>query len=53
MRHTNTVRIIDHMSLFPETRGHARYVTVKTYAQAEEIVNEQNGLGNAAVIVTW
>ena len=53
MRHGNTVRIIDHMGLFPETRGKARYVTVKTYSHAEEIVNEQNSLGNAATIVFW
>ena len=53
MRHGNTVRIIDHMGLVPETRGKARYVTVKTYSHAEEIVNEQNSLGNTATIVFW
>ena len=53
MKKTNTVRIIDHMGLFPETRGKARYVTVKTYSHAEEIVNEQNSLGNSATIVFW
>ena len=53
MKKTNTVRIIDHMGLFPETRGKARYVTVKTYSHAEEIVNEQNSLGNTATIVFW
>ena len=50
---TNTVRIIDTLGLFPETRGRARYVTVKTYAQAEAIVKEQNDLGNNACIINW
>lgn len=49
----NTVRIIDHMGLFPEKRGKARYITVKTYRHAEEIVAEQNKLGNSATIVFW
>ena len=53
MEHSNTVRIIDHLGLFPETRGKARYVTVKTYAHAMEIVDEQNKLGNSAAIVFW
>ena len=53
MKHTNTIRIIDKMGLFPETRGKARYITVKTYAHAMEIVNEQNQLGNEATIVFW
>ena len=53
LRNYNTVRIIDHMGLFPETRGKARYVTVKKYSHAEEIVNEQNSLGNTATIVFW
>lgn len=50
---TNTVRIIDDLGLFPESRGKARYVTVKTYAHAEEIVAEQVKLGNRATIVFW
>ena len=50
---TNTVRIIDHLGLFPETRGKARYITVKTYAHAMEIVDEQNKLGNTATLVFW
>jgi len=53
MKHSNTVRIIDHMGLFPETRGRARYITVKTYSHAMEIVEEQNNLGNSATIVFW
>jgi hypothetical protein len=53
MKHGNTVRIIDHLGLFPETRGKARYVTVKTYAHAMEIVDEQNKLGNTATLVFW
>ena len=50
---TNTVRIIDKLGLFPETRGKARYVTVKTYAHAMEIVDEQNKLGNIATLINW
>ncbi len=50
---TNTVRIIDKLGLFPETKGKARYVTVKTYNHAMEIVDEQNKLGNIANIVFW
>ena len=53
MKHTNTVRIIDHLGLFPETRGKARYISVKTYAHAIEIVDEQNKLGNSAVLINW
>ena len=53
MKHSNTVRIIDHQGLFPETRGRARYISVKTYAHAEEIMNEQNKLGNSATIIFW
>lgn len=53
MKHSNTVRIIDKMGLFPETKGKARYISVKTYAHAEEIVQEQNSLGNVATIVFW
>lgn len=53
MKHSNTVRIIDRINLFPETRGKARYISVKTYAHAEEIVSEQNQLGNEATIVFW
>ena len=53
MRHTNTVRIIDLMGLHPETRGKARYLTVKSYAQACEIADEQNKLGNVAHVVNW
>ena len=50
---TNTVRIIDKLGLFPETRGKARYITVKTYAHAMEIVDEQNKLGNIATLINW
>jgi hypothetical protein len=53
MKHSNTVRIIDRLNLFPETRGKARYITVKTYAGAEEIINEQNQLGNIATLIHW
>ena len=53
MRHTNTVRIFDLLGLFPESKDGFRYITVKTYAQAEEIVNEQVSLGNRAVILNW
>jgi hypothetical protein len=53
MKHSNTVRIIDKLNLFPETRGKARYITVKTYAHAQEIINEQNQLGNVATLVFW
>jgi hypothetical protein len=53
MKHSNTVRIIDRLGLFPETRGRARYITVKTYNQAMEIVEEQTKLGNESTIVFW
>ena len=53
MRHTNTVRIIDKMGLHPETLGRARYLTVKSYAHACEIAEEQNKLGNVAHVVNW
>ncbi len=53
MKHSNTVRIIDKLGLFPETRGKARYVTVKTYNHAMEIVDEQNQLGNIATLIYW
>ena len=53
MKHSNTVRIIDRLGLFPETRGKARYISVKTYALAEEIINEQNQLGNIANLMNW
>ena len=53
MRHSNTVRIIDKMGLFPETKGKARYISVKTYQHACEIAEEQNTLGNVAHIVNW
>lgn len=53
MKHTNTVRIIDKLGLFPETKGRARYVSVKTYDHAMEIVNEQNQLGNIATLINW
>lgn len=53
MKLVNTVRIIDRLGLFPETKGKARYVTVKTYAHAMEIVDEQNKLGNSATVVNW
>ena len=53
MRHNQTVRIFDHMGLFPESKDGFRYISVKTYAQAEEIMAEQNKLGNSAVIQNW
>jgi len=53
MKLTNTVRIIDKLGLFPETRGRARYVSVKTYNHAMEIMNEQNQLGNIATLINW
>jgi hypothetical protein len=53
MKLSNTVRIIDRVNLFPETQGKARYITVKTYAHAEEIIAEQKHLGNEATIVFW
>ena len=53
MRKTNTVRIFDLLGLFPESKDGFRYVTVKTYAQAEEIRDEQLKLGNRAVIMNW
>ena len=53
MKLGNTVRIIDRLGLFPETRGKARYVTVKTYVHAMEIVDEQNKLGNTATLINW
>jgi len=53
MRLTTTVRIIDLMGLHPETRGKARYLTVKSYAQACDIADEQNKLGNVAHVVNW
>ena len=53
MKLTNTVRIIDKMELFPETKGKARYITVKTYNHAMEIVDEQNKLGNIATHMNW
>lgn len=51
MRLTTTVRIFDHLGIFPESRDGFRYVTVRTYAQAEEIMNEQIKLGNGATIL--
>ena len=53
MRLRQTVRIFDHMGLFPESRDGFRYVTVRTYAHAEEIVAEQIKLGNSALIQNW
>ena len=53
MRHRQTVRIFDHMGLFPESKDGFRYVTVKTYSHAEEIVAEQIKLGNSALIQNW
>ena len=53
MRLTNTVRIFDHMGLFPESKDGFRYITVRTYAHAEEIVAEQIKLGNSALIQNW
>ena len=53
MKHYNTVRIIDKLGLFPETRGKSRYISVKTYNHAMEIVDEQNKLGNIATLINW
>ena len=53
MKHSNTVRMIDKLGLFPETRGKARYISVKTYNHAMEIVDEQNKLGNIATLINW
>ena len=53
MRNTNTVRIFDLLGLFPESKDGFRYVTVKTYAQAEAIVTEQLKLGNRATITNF
>ena len=53
MRHLTTVRIIDKLGLFPETKGKARYLSVKTYQQACEIAEEQNTLGNIAHVINW
>lgn len=53
MRLTNTVRIFDVLGLFPESKDGFRYITVKTFAHAEEIMMEQNTLGNQAVIMNW
>ena len=53
MRNTNTVRIRDFQGLFPECKDGYRFITVKTYAHAEEIMEEQNKLGNRAVIMNW
>jgi hypothetical protein len=50
---SNQVRIIDKVGLFPETKGKARWVTVKTYDHAQEIINEQTKLGNIATLVFW
>ncbi len=53
MRLTNTVRIFDVLGLFPESKDGFRYITVKTFAHAEEIMQEQIKLGNQAVIMNW
>ena len=53
MRKTNTVRIFDVLGLFPESKDGFRYISVKTFAQAEEIMMEQIKLGNQAVIMNW
>ena len=53
MRKNTTVRIFDHMGLFPESKDGFRYISVKTYSHAEDIVAEQNKLGNSAVIQNW
>ena len=50
---SNQIRIIDKVGLFPETKGKARYVTVKSYNHAMEIIDEQTKLGNEAIIVFW
>ena len=47
----NQVRIIDLMGLFPETRGGARWISVRTYAEACDIVDEQVALGNRAHVI--
>ena len=51
MKATTTIRIIDFMGIHTETRGKARYLTVKTYRQAEEIIAEQVALGNRAEVM--
>ena len=53
MRLSNTVRIFDVLGLFPESKDGFRYITVKTFAHAEEIMLEQIKLGNQAVIMNW
>lgn len=50
---SNQIRIIDKINLFPETKGRARYVTVKSYDHAMEIIEEQTKLGNVATLVFW
>ena len=50
---SNQIRIIDKVGLFPETKGKARYVTVKTYDHAQQIIDEQTKLGNIATLVFW
>jgi len=50
---SNQVRIIDKVGLFPETKGRARYVTVKSYDHAMEIIKEQTKLGNIVTLVFW
>ena len=50
---SNQVRIIDKVGLFPETKGKSRWVTVKTYDHAQQIIDEQTKLGNIATLVFW
>jgi hypothetical protein len=50
---SNQVRIIDKIDLFPELKGRTRYVTVKSYDHAMEIIEEQTKLGNIATLVFW
>ena len=49
---TYTVRTRDLQNLHTERRdAHFRYITVRTYAMACEIQEEQNALGNPSVIL--
>ena len=52
MRHTYTVRTRDLQNLHTERRdAHFRFITVRTYAEACLIADEQNALGNPSVIL--
>ena len=50
---THTVRTLDLQGLHTETRRDFRYITVRTYAEAEMIRDEQEALGNPSVIMNW